>query len=66
MIVCICRSLNETAVRDAVTAGARDPDAVQAHHGCEFNCGRCRPMIGDIISDEVDAAVSPGNLVAAE
>lgn len=65
MIICVCRRLNEKAVREAVNAGARSPDCVQAHHGCAFNCGKCRTAIGDIISEEMDAQPAE-NLVAAE
>ncbi len=65
MIICICRRLNDTAVRDAVSAGARCPDSVQAHHGCAFNCGKCKTAIGEIISEEMDAE-APAQLVAAE
>lgn len=49
MIICICRRLNETAVHDAVDAGARTPAEVQAHHGCRFNCGKCRDAMDDVI-----------------
>ncbi len=66
MIICICRRLNETAIRDAVSAGAREPEAVQAHHGCTFNCGKCRSAIGEIISDHFDATEIAGELMAAE
>ncbi|MEL6257795.1 MAG: (2Fe-2S)-binding protein [Pseudomonadota bacterium] len=66
MIICICRRLNEAAVREAVSAGAREPEAVQAHHGCAFNCGKCRTRMGEIISDAVDKSQAPCALVAAE
>lgn len=66
MIICICRRINDSGVRTAVEAGARSPEAVQAHHGCQFNCGKCRTAIGEIISESVDAqAVTPA-LIAAE
>lgn len=54
MIICICRRINEHGVREAVEAGARCPDSVQAYHGTAFNCGRCRTSIGDVISEEMD------------
>ncbi|WP_084391311.1 MULTISPECIES: (2Fe-2S)-binding protein [Henriciella] len=66
MIICICRRINEAGVKAAVDAGARSPEAVQAHHGCEFNCGKCRSAIGEIISDSVDTLPSEPLLVAAE
>ncbi len=49
MIICVCRRLNTAAVQNALDAGARTPDCVQAHHGNEFNCGRCRAAIDDMI-----------------
>ena len=65
MIICICRRINDAGVREAVAAGLRSPEAVQAHHGCAFNCGKCRPKIGEMISDSVDAAAE-APLLAAE
>lgn len=66
MIICICRRINETSVREAVRSGAQCPDSVQAHHGCTFNCGKCRPAMGEVIADEMDRLVDPAGLVAAE
>jgi bacterioferritin-associated ferredoxin len=66
MIVCICRRLNETAVNTAIAAGARTPEAVQAHHGCTFNCGKCRSAIAGMIGDHCDAHVHEDMLQAAE
>ena len=66
MIICICRRINEQGVRDAVEAGARSPEAVQAHHGCEFNCGKCRCAMGEVISDTLDAQAPDQQLIAAE
>ena len=66
MIICVCRRLNDKAVKQAIDAGARSPEAVQAHHGCEFNCGKCRCTIGEMISTEVDNSLESEGLVAAE
>lgn len=66
MIICICRRINETGVREAVQAGARSPEAVQAHHGCEFNCGKCRCSIGEVIAATLDQDTAPSTLMAAE
>lgn len=66
MIICICRNINEKGIRDAVEAGARSPEAVQAHHGCRFNCGQCRCAMGEVISDTLDIQLSGQELVAAE
>ncbi len=66
MIVCVCNRINCRSVRAAVASGARSPKDVQAHHGCRFNCGKCSSEIGDIISREMDAAISLFPAVAAE
>lgn len=66
MIVCVCNRLNCRSVRAAVANGARSPKAVQAHHGCRFNCGKCCSEIGDIISREMDAANFHLPVLAAE
>ncbi len=66
MIICVCRNLNEKSVRAAVEAGARSPEAVQAHHGCKFNCGQCRCAMGEVIADTLDAQTCDLELVAAE
>lgn len=66
MIICVCRRINDQGVKQAVEAGARSPEAVQAFHGCEFNCGKCRCTMGEMISKSVDQAQSELTLVAAE
>ena len=66
MIICICRRINDSGVREAVEAGARSPEAVQAHHGCQFNCGKCRCTIGEMISDTLDQQPGELELIAAE
>lgn len=66
MIICICNRINCKSVREAVKAGARSPKAVQKHHGCAFNCGKCSCSIGALIAEENDKLAMPGMLVAAE
>ena len=66
MIICMCRRLNDKAVQEAVDAGARSPDCVQAHHGCTFNCGKCRMTIGEMISDHVEKVSTENSMIAAE
>ena len=66
MIICICRRINETGVREAVEAGARSPEAVQAHHGCSFNCGKCRCAMGEVIADSLETQAPEFELIAAE
>jgi bacterioferritin-associated ferredoxin len=66
MIICVCNRINCSSVRAAVDAGARSPNAVQAHHGCKFNCGKCSCSIGEIISQEMDIRAPSPALIAAE
>lgn len=66
MIVCVCNRINCRSVREAVSAGARSPHAVQAHHGCRFNCGKCSTTMGEIISEQMDKASWSSDAIAAE
>lgn len=66
MIICVCRRLNTAAIKDAISNGARSPESVEAHHGCEFNCGRCRTSIGEMIADEMDKSQEGQPMMAAE
>ncbi|PKP82248.1 MAG: (2Fe-2S)-binding protein [Alphaproteobacteria bacterium HGW-Alphaproteobacteria-18] len=66
MIICVCNRINCRSVREAVDAGARSPKAVQAHHGCKINCGKCSTTIGEMISEKMDCQSSPFPMMAAE
>ncbi len=64
MIICVCNRINSKAVREAVEAGAATPMDVQAHHGCQFNCGKCANTIGEMICEA--RVADSGGLIAAE
>lgn len=66
MIICICNRINCRSVRDAVDSGARSPKAVQAHHGCKFNCGKCSQSIGELIAEQVERCAPDLPILAAE
>jgi bacterioferritin-associated ferredoxin len=66
MIICVCNRINCKSVREAVDAGARSPKAVQAHHGCKFNCGKCSCSIGELIAEKMDKVLTAPELIAAE
>lgn len=66
MIICVCRRLNEKAVREAVRAGAGSPKAVQAHHGCQFNCGKCKTAMAEVVACEQRQMTSGVAAIAAE
>ena len=64
MYVCNCNGVTKQEVEEAVAAGARRPNDVLAHHGCEPCCGRCLQEIAEKI--ERDTGVRSEALVAAE
>ncbi|MEO9970957.1 MAG: (2Fe-2S)-binding protein [Hyphomonadaceae bacterium] len=66
MIICICNRINEKAAKQAVDAGARSPRAVLAHHGCDFNCGKCKCAMGEFLAAEMDKNPENSGLIAAE
>lgn len=66
MIICVCNRINCRSVREAVDAGARSPKAVQAHHGCKINCGKCSTAIGEMIAEKMDRQTPALPLLAAE
>ena len=66
MIICVCNAINCKSVRAAVEAGADNPKAVQAHHGCKFQCGKCRSSIGEMISETLCERGPAPSLMAAE
>jgi len=66
MIICVCNRINCRSVREAVESGARSPHAVQAHHGCKFNCGKCSTTIGEMIAEQMDRCVPQAQVLAAE
>jgi bacterioferritin-associated ferredoxin len=49
MFVCNCNGIRCKDVDEAISAGARRPQAVHAHHGCEVQCARCLPEIAERI-----------------
>ena len=52
MIVCVCNRLNETSCRDAARSGqCRDVACMYRVQGCRPRCGRCVPIMRDILSD---------------
>ena len=58
MIVCHCRAVNHTTVRDVIESGARCPDEVAARCGAGSVCGGCRPTVESMFGDDELAAVA--------
>lgn len=51
MLICHCRVVNETAVRAAIEAGARQPDDVARGCGAGSRCGGCIPALLALIEE---------------
>lgn len=67
MIICVCRNLNDAKIKAAVRAGARSPACILAHYGEQFNCGKCRGAISEILAHETKAEDNaPMQSLAAE
>ena len=49
MVVCVCHNINDRKVNEAITAGAKTPREVLNHYNCSFKCGRCIPMMYDLL-----------------
>jgi bacterioferritin-associated ferredoxin len=56
MIVCICKSISDRAVRAAREAGARTLEAVAALTGAGTDCGCCHGEIRETLADPCDKA----------
>eukprot|EP00752_Nemacystus_decipiens_P001029 g1029.t1 len=51
MYVCLCNALCDQSIGRAIESGVDEPEAVYAALGCAPVCGRCKPMIGDMIRE---------------
>ena len=56
MYVCICNALSEAAIRDKAGAGARSVQEVYEALGVRPQCGKCIPVIRDMVHDDARAA----------
>jgi bacterioferritin-associated ferredoxin len=64
--VCHCEVVSDHSIRSAVTAGARDIDAVATLCGAGGACGGCHPAIEDLIADAIAAIREPELLRARQ
>lgn len=51
MIVCICKAVNDRAIRRAVAEGHDTLDAVQFELGVGTNCGKCVAVACEVLCD---------------
>ncbi|XOV90313.1 MAG: bacterioferritin-associated ferredoxin [Pseudomonadota bacterium] len=52
MIVCVCKRVNSSQIRDAVEKGAVDVSAVSRKLGLGTGCGRCVEFAERMIDEE--------------
>jgi bacterioferritin-associated ferredoxin len=45
MVVCSCRAVSDSAVREAIAAGATSVEDVTAHCAAASRCGGCWPTL---------------------
>ena len=65
MIHCVCRQINTAKVDEAASCGARSPKAVLAHHGHQFNCGKCATSIRERLSELSETAALTADIAPA-
>ncbi|MEX0941452.1 MAG: (2Fe-2S)-binding protein [Pseudomonadales bacterium] len=53
MIVCICKSINSSQIRDAIEEGATDVHTVSRELGLGTGCGRCIDYASQMINKEL-------------
>ncbi len=69
MIVCICKSISDRAVRAARAAGARSREAIAAATGAGTACGCCHDAIETVLAAPCKAepcAGCPNRAAASE
>lgn len=60
MVVCHCKGLSDRDVRSAIRAGAQSRRQVTRTCGAGSHCGGCRPVIEEILADELASDVPVG------
>jgi bacterioferritin-associated ferredoxin len=60
VIVCVCRFVNDGAIRVARDAGAITVEAIGAATGAGTCCGSCRPTIARILAEGARAGGCEG------
>lgn len=51
MLVCHCRAINETRIRECIARGARDEAEVADECGAGSHCGGCVPTICRLLGE---------------
>lgn len=63
MYVCVCRAVNESAIHQAVEAGARSFRDLSFHTGCGTQCGSCVRSARGIMDEALAEAGLPESSV---
>lgn len=50
MYVCLCHGVTDRAIREAVSAGARELGDLAAMTGCTTGCGSCSELAQELLS----------------
>lgn len=56
MYVCICNALTDRQINGAIAKGLEDPFEIYASLGCAPQCGKCLPMVEDLVQQHRPAA----------
>nr|WP_297459516.1 (2Fe-2S)-binding protein [uncultured Halomonas sp.] len=59
MYVCLCKSVSDRTIRQAVEEGARSWREVREQTGCGTQCGKCACMGKRITNDAVARQIVP-------
>lgn len=51
MYVCICNSVTDSDIRDAVRNGVRDPRSLAMKTGCSTECGCCADFALEVLNN---------------
>ena len=59
MYVCICNALNERKVKEAMASCPGSVSRIYKHHGCTPQCGKCVPVLRDMVRESFALAPEP-------
>jgi len=66
MFVCLCKSITDHQINDAVENGVTTFEAMQSHLDVSSVCGACTCEVKDIISKKLKAELSSRTVVRAK
>ncbi len=63
MYICLCNAVTDRAIRHAASTPGRSVSDVYRALGCAPQCGKCVPVVRDMLSG-MDSAAAAGDKVA--